>query len=115
MNNTTIDETETGTYNVFHRTWWIENPAWPGGRDPGAGEKTYLAEDVSYAEARAIAREYNETHEPGFLSRKAEFEDATRQPGKATKQRQHPNGATDSPAKRGRNTTTQQTTLPLKD
>ncbi len=63
-------------YNVFTRTWWKRNPAWPGGREPSAGRKTYLRKHVTYADAREICRQYNETHEPGFLSRKAEFETA---------------------------------------
>lgn len=63
-------------YDVFHRTWWQENPAWPGGREPGAGERTYLAHGVTYTEAREMCKEYNESHDPGFLSDKAEFEAA---------------------------------------
>jgi hypothetical protein len=61
-------------YNVFVRNWWRRNPSWPGGREPGAGRKTYLNRGVSWADARRICQEYNETHDPGFLSRKAEFE-----------------------------------------
>ena len=63
-------------YNVFHRTWWVEKSGWPGGLEPGAGKKTYLARHVTYADAREIQRQYNDTHEPGRLSRKAEFEQA---------------------------------------
>jgi len=64
-------------FDVFVRDFWAENPAWPGGREPGAGPKTYIARDVeTEAEARAICKEYNATHDPGFLSRKAEYEDA---------------------------------------
>lgn len=66
--------TDEPTYNVFTRTWWKRNPSWPSGREPGAGRKTYLARRVSYSEARAICERYNTTHDPGFLSRKAEFE-----------------------------------------
>ena len=62
------------TYDVFHRTWWKENPEWPDGREPGAGERTYIAHGVTEAEARAICKEWNATHDPGFLSRKAEYE-----------------------------------------
>ena len=62
-------------YKVFHRTWWIKNKDWPGGREPGAGRKTTLAKRVeTVEEARAICKQYNDTHDPGFLSRKAEFE-----------------------------------------
>lgn len=61
-------------YNVFHRTWWRRNPSWPDGREPGAGRKTYLRRGVTLEEARQLCAEYNRTHNPGFLSRKAEFE-----------------------------------------
>ena len=61
-------------YDVFTRTWWRRNPGWPNGREPGAGRKTYLARRVTYEEARRLCREYNDTHDPGPLSRKAEFE-----------------------------------------
>jgi len=63
-------------YNVFHRTWWTENPKWPQGREPGAGERYYIEENVTYLQARKLCEEYNSTHEPGFLSDKAEFEEA---------------------------------------
>lgn len=61
-------------YSVFVRNWWKRNPAWPGGREPGAGPRRYLQRSVVYADARAICEAYNSTHKPGFLSRKAEFE-----------------------------------------
>ena len=63
-------------YNVFVRNWYRRNPAWPGGREPGAGPKRYLRRSVTYDDARAICREYNDSHNPGLLSRKAEFEEA---------------------------------------
>ena len=63
-------------YNVFHRTWWKSNPSWPDRLEPGVGRKTYLARYVTYEDAREIQRQYNETHTPGRLSRKAEFEEA---------------------------------------
>lgn len=72
---------ETGTaktYSVFVRDWW--RPAekhdgkWPDNRVPYAGApKETIAEDCTYEEAREIAQEYNATHEPGPMSRKAEF------------------------------------------
>ena len=70
------EEEDALNYNVFHRTWWIENPSWPNGREPGAGKKHYLAHDVSYAIARAMCTEWNDEHDPGPLSDKAEFEEA---------------------------------------
>jgi len=60
-------------YRVFTRTWWRDNPDWPDGLEPSLGRKTTLAKRVSFEEARRIARKYNATHEPGRLSRKAEF------------------------------------------
>lgn len=24
-------------FDVYHRTWWKKNPAWPDGREPGVG------------------------------------------------------------------------------
>jgi len=54
------------SYRVFTRTWWRENPTWPNGLEPDAtGRKTTLARGCTEEEARAIARQYNETHEPG--------------------------------------------------
>ena len=64
------------SYRVFHRAWWKKNKGWPGGREPGAGHKTTLAERVeTETEARAICKRYNDTHKPGLLSRKAEYEE----------------------------------------
>lgn len=62
-------------FDVYHRTWWRRNPAWPNGREPGAGRKTYIAKRVTEEEARAICKQWNATHDPGPLSRKAEFEE----------------------------------------
>lgn len=58
--------------SVFVRNWWIKTAT---GRKPGPGRKTYIARGVSEAEALELCREYNSTHEPGYLSRKAEWED----------------------------------------
>lgn len=66
-------------YNVFTRDFWkpAESPGWPQNREPFAGApKTYLAEEVSYARARAMCAAWNDTHEPGPMSNKAEFEEA---------------------------------------
>lgn len=60
-------------YNVFVRNWWkMEN----GKRVPGPGRKTYLQRRVTYADARELCGQYNASHAPGQLSRKAEFEEA---------------------------------------
>jgi hypothetical protein len=63
-------------YDVFHRTWWAENTSWPKGLEPFAGNKHYLARDVSFNVARAMCKDWNEMHEAGRLSDKAEFEEA---------------------------------------
>lgn len=63
-------------YKVFTRTWWVNNPNWPNGLEPGAGRKTTIAKNVkTEEEARAICQRYNSTHNPGRLSRKAEYEE----------------------------------------
>jgi hypothetical protein len=67
----TCDETH---YDVFTRTWWRNNPSYPNGLEPSPGRKTYLARRVTEVEAQRICRQYNDTHKPGRLSRKAEYE-----------------------------------------
>lgn len=62
-------------YKVFTRNWWINNPAFPNGLQPHMGRKTILRASVDTEdEARRICAEYNDTHKPGRLSRKAEYE-----------------------------------------
>jgi len=68
---------EHGGYNVFTRTWWRNNPAYPNGLEPSPGRKRYLARGISYERARQLCHEYNSTHKPSPLSRKAEFETAS--------------------------------------
>jgi hypothetical protein len=61
-------------YRTFTRTWWrIEN----GKRVPGTGRRSYAGHDrfETEDEARAYCRRWNETHAPGLLSRKAEYEE----------------------------------------
>ena len=72
---------KTGTavsYRVFVRNWW----RWERRHDstrhlvPDAGaRKTTLARRMTYEEARCMCAEYERTHKPGPLSRKAEFEE----------------------------------------
>jgi hypothetical protein len=68
---------EHGGYNVFSRTWWRNNPAWPDGLEPSPGKRRYMARGVSHERARQLCDQYNQTHKPGRLSRKAEFESAS--------------------------------------
>ena len=64
------------SYKVFVRNWWKRNPDHPGGREPHAGRKTTINKRITTEEeARSICQRYNASHEPGFLSRKAEFEE----------------------------------------
>lgn len=59
------------SYACFVRNWW----KWEGGlRVPGPGRRKYIARRCTFAEARAVCDAYNDTHEPGPLSRKAELE-----------------------------------------
>ena len=68
---------ESRLYRVFTRTWWRANPAWPDGREPGAGRRSYSGhpDRLTYSEAQTYCRNWNATHAPGKLSRKAEFEE----------------------------------------
>lgn len=64
-------------YRVFVRNWWKKNPKWSGGLEPDpSARKTTLRKNVkTEEEAQQIAKEYNRTHKPGKLSRKAEYEE----------------------------------------
>ena len=62
------------TYRVFIRTWWRENPEWPNGLEPCPGRQRTIHKRIETEEqARAICQEYNAAHDPGRLSRKAEY------------------------------------------
>lgn len=63
-------------YRVFTRTQWRRNPDYPGGREPSPGRKFTRLIVQTEAEAREWCQDYNATHDPGFLSRKAEYERA---------------------------------------
>jgi hypothetical protein len=62
----------TDYYNVFVRDWWTLDKN--GSLLPGPGRKTYLRKHVIREDALALCRGYNHRHDPGLLSRKAEFE-----------------------------------------
>ena len=60
-----------------------ENPDWPDGLEPKAGRKRYRMPSTNWKqqtfatekEAIAWCKEWNDTHEPGRYSLKAEFEE----------------------------------------
>lgn len=66
------------TYDCFVRDWWRapeKGEAAFNGRVPyPCAPKRYIARGVSFDEAREICRGYNDSHDPGWRSRKAEFE-----------------------------------------
>ena len=68
----------TKYYDCFNRTWWQPNAAWPGGREPGAGERNYRGhpQHVTEEDAQEHCAEWNSAHDPGPLSNKAEYESA---------------------------------------
>lgn len=60
----------------FSRTWWVDNPAWPNGLEPGAGPKKYhkLARFKTEQEAREFCQQWNARNDPGRYSLKMEYE-----------------------------------------
>lgn len=62
-------------YRVFTRTWWKSNPNWPNGLEPSPGRRTVIRRNiVGETAAQDFCRVWNSNHEPGRLSRKAEYE-----------------------------------------
>ena len=61
-------------YKVMLTTWWMPNPAYPGGREPHYSVIRIIGYFDTEAEAVAKCHEYNSTHEPGPWSIKAEWE-----------------------------------------
>ena len=62
-------------YKVFTRTWWKNNPSYPNGLEPSPGRKTTISNNIEFeSTARLTCKNYNDTHNPGRLSRKAEYE-----------------------------------------
>jgi hypothetical protein len=61
-------------FTVFTRTFWKPNASWPGGREPSLGRKYTIEKGIQTAEeARDICRVWNANHNPGQMSRKAEY------------------------------------------
>lgn len=70
----TMKHGDAVVYRCFTRTWWRINPAWPDGREPGAGAKRTVAVMMTEEGAREFCEQWNKTHKPGKLSRKCEYE-----------------------------------------
>jgi len=70
----TTDRENERRYRVFTRTWWRRGAS--GLREPGAGRRSYRGhpDNVTASEAQQYCTRWNATHNPGHLSRKAEFE-----------------------------------------
>lgn len=68
-----IEEEETPLYDVFIRSWYTRDES-TGKLLNYPGDKNYIAYGVTFSTARIICSEYNESHDPGELSIKAEFE-----------------------------------------
>jgi hypothetical protein len=62
-------------YHVFTRSWWkiVKGQYGQTSRVPYMGRKTTLAHVNTEQQARAICKQYNESHNPGPTSRKAEY------------------------------------------
>jgi len=61
-------------FKVFVRTWWRDNPNWPNGLEPCVGPSRTIRRHVAdESTALAMAQQWNATHKPGRLSRKAEY------------------------------------------
>jgi len=63
-------------YEVKCRNWWKRNSDWPDGREPCAtpwDQCRTIHRCNTEKEAQDYCQEYNRTHKPGFLSRKAEY------------------------------------------
>lgn len=74
-------DNEPELFDVFVRAWWREAEPndgwWLNNLVPyGGAPKTYIARDVTRAEALEICADYNGSHDAGRYSRKAEFERA---------------------------------------
>ena len=59
-------------YTVFIRNWWAKDGK--GNLYPHTGRKKTVRRGLSIEEARKMCTEYNNSNDPGPLSRKMEFE-----------------------------------------
>ncbi len=62
-----------GTWEIFTRTWWKANPDYPRGLEPCIGPSRKIGTASTIEQARLMCEEWNASHTPGRLSRKAEF------------------------------------------
>jgi hypothetical protein len=63
-------------YYCFTRNWWTRNPNYPGGKEPRPGRKyTHYRNIRTEEEAQRLCKEWNETHDPGPLSKKMEYDE----------------------------------------
>ena len=60
-------------FQIYVSNWWKENPDWPNGLEPDGTDKRKLMKGSTEAQAQAVCADYNSTHAPGRLSRKAEY------------------------------------------
>lgn len=60
-------------YKVFIRSWYKKDPKTGKMVPHPHARKTHLAWANSADEARSICKQYNDSHNPGPTSRKAEF------------------------------------------
>lgn len=60
-------------FEIFHRTWWRDNPAWPDGLEPCVGESFFIGKAKTEEEAIQMCKEWNDCHDAGRYSDKAEF------------------------------------------
>ena len=62
------------SYKVFVRNWWRHKDNQPGVLEPDPGAtKRHICVAESESDARSICKEYNDSHDPGELSRMAEY------------------------------------------
>jgi len=66
---------ESKMFRTFTRTWWKENKSWPNGLEPEAGTAHYHGRYENEKDARAACKQWNDTHDPGRLSIKMEYEE----------------------------------------
>ncbi len=70
-------------FDCFQRTLWNENSYWPKGLEPHAGRKNFFFRNEIGSETHAVftdeeavdfCRQWNDTHDAGRYSCKAEYQ-----------------------------------------